>query len=71
MKKKQQDSPASETFIAADQLPAVEVLAGELLSVVARNVGSGRWLWGDCGMTCFGTTLVTILGQLWDDFDDD
>ena len=42
MKKKQQDSPASETAIAADQLPAVEILAGELLSVVARNVGSGR-----------------------------
>ena len=42
MKKKQQDSPASETVVAADQLPAVEILAGELLSVVARNVGSGR-----------------------------
>ena len=42
MKKKQQGSPAPETFIAADQLPAVEILAGELVSVVARNVGSGR-----------------------------
>ena len=42
MKKKQQDSPASETFVAADQLPAAEILAGELVSVVARNVESGR-----------------------------
>ena len=39
MKKKQQDSPAS---VAADQLPAAEILAGELVSVVARNVESGR-----------------------------
>ena len=42
MKKKQQDSPASETVVAADQLPAAEILAGELVSVVARNVESGR-----------------------------
>ena len=42
MKKKQQDSPASETSVAADQLPAAEILAGELVSVVARNVESGR-----------------------------
>ena len=42
MGKKQQPSPPSETFVAADQLPAAEILAGELVSVVARNVESGR-----------------------------
>ena len=42
MGKKQQASPPSETFVAAAQLPAAEVLAGELVSVVARNVESGR-----------------------------
>ena len=42
MGKKQQASPPSETSVAADQLPAAEVLAGELVSAVARNVESGR-----------------------------
>ena len=42
MGKKQQPSPPSETFVDAAQLPAAEVLAGELVSVVARNVESGR-----------------------------
>ena len=42
MKKKQQDSPPAETFLDAAQLPAAEILAGELVSVVARNVESGR-----------------------------
>ena len=43
MVKKQQPSPPSETFVAAAaQLPAAEILAGELVSVVARNVESGR-----------------------------
>ena len=42
MGKKQQPSPPSEAFVAADQLPAAEILAGELVSVVARNVESGR-----------------------------
>ena len=43
MGKKQQASPPSETFVDAAQLPgAAEILAGELVSVVARNVESGR-----------------------------
>ena len=44
MGKKQQPSPPSETFVDAAQLPAAEILlAGErLVSVVARNVESGR-----------------------------
>ena len=42
MVKKQQPSPPSETFVDAAQLPAAEILAGELVSVVARNVESGR-----------------------------
>ena len=41
MGKKQQPSPLSETFVAADQLLATEILAGVLASVVARNVESG------------------------------
>ena len=42
MGKKQQPAPASEAFVDAAQLPAAEILAGELVSVVARNVESGR-----------------------------
>ena len=42
MGKKQQPSPPAETFVDAAQLPAAEILAGELVSVVARNVESGR-----------------------------
>ena len=42
MGKKQQPSPPAETFLDAAQLPAAEILAGELVSVVARNVESGR-----------------------------
>ena len=38
MGKKQQASPPSETFVAAAGLPAAaEILAGELVSVVARS----------------------------------
>ena len=41
-KKQQPPPPSGGTFVAADQLPAAEILAGELVSVVARNVESGR-----------------------------
>ena len=44
MVKKQQPSPPSETFVDAAQLPAAEILAGELTSVVARSQrGKGAW----------------------------
>ena len=42
VKKQQASPPPSETFVAADQLPAAEIRAGGLVSVVARNVESGR-----------------------------
>ena len=42
MGKKQQASPPSGTFVDAARLPAAEILAGELVSAVARNVGSAR-----------------------------
>ena len=47
MGKKQQPSPPSETFVDAAQLPAAEILAGELVSVVARNPRA-TWKVGAC-----------------------